>query len=95
MGEEYVTNVERTEGRPTIRIGKVAVTGQPCEEISPDESAVVIFGASGDLTKKKLMPALYFLFRNKLLPKGFFVLGLARTDFDDAAFRADMEGACS
>ena len=91
MGEEYVTNVERTEGRPTIRIGKVAVTGQPCEEISPDESAVVIFGASGDLTKKKLMPALYFLFRNKLLPKGFFVLGLARTDFDDAAFRADME----
>ncbi len=86
-------NVERSDGRPAIRIGKVAVTGQFCEEIAPDESVLVIFGASGDLTRKKLMPALFFLFRNGLLPKGFFVLGLARTDWDDAAFRAEMEKA--
>ncbi|HBG47082.1 MAG TPA: glucose-6-phosphate dehydrogenase [Deltaproteobacteria bacterium] len=77
----------------TIRIGKVAETGQPCEEISPDPCALVIFGASGDLTRKKLMPALFFLFKNKLLSKNFFILGLARTVMDDLSFRADMEKA--
>jgi len=48
---------------------------------------IVIFGASGDLTKRKLMPALYALYRQKLLPDNFAVLGTSRSPFTDAAFR--------
>ena len=44
----------------------------------PSPCALVIFGASGDLTKRKLMPALYNLAVSRLLPPGFSVLGVAR-----------------
>jgi glucose-6-phosphate 1-dehydrogenase len=49
--------------------------------------AVVIFGASGDLTKRKLLPALVNLARDHLLPKDFAVIGLARRPFSDQDFR--------
>ncbi len=49
---------------------------------------MVIFGASGDLAKRKLLPALYSLFHKGFLPKGFTVLGYARSDYDDESFRA-------
>ena len=52
---------------------------------------LVIFGASGDLTKRKLVPALYELFLQKMLPKEFAVLGVSRTDLDDEAFREKMK----
>ncbi|MDR1860256.1 MAG: glucose-6-phosphate dehydrogenase [Bacteroidales bacterium] len=48
---------------------------------------LVIFGASGDLTKRKLIPALFELFRRQLLPAPFAVLGVSRTALSDAAFR--------
>ncbi len=51
---------------------------------------LVIFGASGDLTKRKLIPALFELFRQKLLPKEFAVLGVSRTELSDDDFRAKM-----
>lgn len=41
-----------------------------------DKFAMIIFGASGDLTKRKLMPALYSLYRDKRLTGSFTVLGL-------------------
>jgi glucose-6-phosphate 1-dehydrogenase len=53
----------------------------------------VIFGASGDLTHKKLMPALYSLMLRRLLPPKFVIVGVARTDGDDDAFRNDMKQA--
>ncbi|HRH00362.1 MAG TPA: hypothetical protein PLR99_29160, partial [Polyangiaceae bacterium] len=43
-------------------------------------SVVVIFGASGDLTKRKLLPALYNLAVSRNLPSGFAVVGVARRD---------------
>src|ERR1700684_2215134 len=49
--------------------------------------AVVIFGASGDLTKRKLLPALVNLRRDELLPKDFAVIGNARRPMSDADFR--------
>jgi len=49
--------------------------------------AVVIFGASGDLTRRKLLPAFYHLFIEGMLPKGFAITGYARDDWDDATFR--------
>src|SRR5579871_4576262 len=51
-----------------------------------------IFGAGGDLSKRKLLPALYNLYLNKLLPEKFCIIGLAR-DCDIASFRDHMRGA--
>jgi glucose-6-phosphate 1-dehydrogenase len=48
---------------------------------------IVIFGASGELTKKKLMPSLFDLYRKNLLPRNFGILGIGRTDFTDESFR--------
>ncbi|HST18235.1 MAG TPA: glucose-6-phosphate dehydrogenase [Gaiellaceae bacterium] len=56
----------------------------------PDSCILVIFGASGDLTSKKLMPALYSLAYRGLLPEKFGVVGAARTDETDDAFRERM-----
>src|SRR3989442_12826081 len=53
----------------------------------PDPQVVVIFGASGDLTKRKLLPAFFHLFKEGLLPGGFAVVGYARTPMSDAEFR--------
>ncbi len=60
---------------------------------APDPCVLVIFGASGDLTHKKLMPALYALAVRDLLPQRFAIVGVARTEGDDDSFRQDMEGA--
>ncbi|MCC7359848.1 MAG: glucose-6-phosphate dehydrogenase [Anaerolineales bacterium] len=59
-------------------------------ERMPEPNAVVIFGASGDLTKRKLVPALYNLELEGLLPNGFAVVGFARRPIPDADFRAQM-----
>lgn len=56
----------------------------------PTQCVVVIFGASGDLTKRKLVPALFASFRQKLLPECFAVLGVSRTEFSDEEFRRRM-----
>jgi glucose-6-phosphate 1-dehydrogenase len=60
---------------------------------TPDPCALVIFGASGDLTHKKLMPALYALMLRRLLPPRFAIVGVARSEGDDDAFREDMKQA--
>ena len=61
---------------------------QSAERI-PEPTAVVIFGASGDLTKRKLLPALYHLEQSGLLPAEFSVVGVARRPLQDE-FRKDM-----
>lgn len=55
--------------------------------------AIVIFGASGDLTKRKLVPALYRLVQQRLLPAEFAIVGLARTEMTTEEFRAKMKEA--
>jgi len=52
--------------------------------------AMVIFGATGDLTKRKLIPALYNLITNGLLPEEFAVVGVGRTPLSDDEFRRRM-----
>src|SRR5438093_13051899 len=52
-----------------------------------DPQAVIIFGASGDLTRRKLLPAFYHLFVEGLLPEGFAIIGYARTAMADEQFR--------
>jgi glucose-6-phosphate 1-dehydrogenase len=56
----------------------------------PDPCIVVIFGASGDLTKRKLLPALYHLQQSGFLPEDFAVLGVARRALEDT-FGPDMQ----
>jgi len=65
------------------------------EDRTSDACAVVIFGASGDLTRRKLMPALYNLAWARQLPGGFAVVGVARRDKTDESFRAEMKEAVS
>jgi glucose-6-phosphate 1-dehydrogenase len=61
-----------------------------------DESCVmVIFGASGDLTKRKLVPALWSLFQGRVLPEPFAVIGVSRTEMSNEVFRANMRQAIS
>ncbi|MCB9059687.1 MAG: glucose-6-phosphate dehydrogenase [Calditrichae bacterium] len=58
-----------------------------------DNHIYVIFGASGDLTKRKLVPAIYSLFVQKLLPEKFILLGSSRTHFSSDEFRDKMKSA--
>ncbi len=70
----------------------------PLQETAPaasdkltKDSRIVIFGASGDLTKRKLVPALYRLFDQGLLPEDFSIVGVGRTSFSDAGFRRHLQ----
>lgn len=57
----------------------------------PDGQILVIFGASGDLTKRKLLPSLFELFTRDMLPENFVILGAARTVFSDEEFRKEQK----
>jgi glucose-6-phosphate 1-dehydrogenase len=59
----------------------------------PPPQALVIFGASGDLTRRKILPALYNLFYDDCLPEGFAVVGYARSGWDDDTFRKHARGS--
>lgn len=58
-----------------------------------DNNCIVIFGASGDLTHRKLIPALYNLYKIGRLSENFSVLGVARSDLNDETFRKKMREA--
>ena len=55
-------------------------------------TSIVIFGASGDLTRRKLLPALYNSYRKQRLPENARIVGFARREYDADAFRNLMEG---
>ncbi len=55
-------------------------------------TTVVIFGASGDLTRRKLIPAFYDLFVKQRLPEAFRIVGVSRSPMTDEAFRERMRG---
>ncbi|HEY1489885.1 MAG TPA: glucose-6-phosphate dehydrogenase [Verrucomicrobiae bacterium] len=58
-----------------------------------DACTIVIFGASGDLTARKLIPALYHLFKERLMPATFRVVGFARREKTDASWRQELRTA--
>ncbi|HTB54286.1 MAG TPA: glucose-6-phosphate dehydrogenase, partial [Trebonia sp.] len=63
----------------------------------PGPHVIVLFGATGDLAKRKLLPGLHHLFRAGLLPEHFRIVGSAPPDFavSDAEFRTQAEAACN
>jgi len=63
------------------------VSGARASEPEPAPATIVILGASGDLTRRKLVPALYNLHREGRLPAGTRVVGFARRSYDHEEFR--------
>jgi glucose-6-phosphate 1-dehydrogenase len=69
------------------------MTTDVCEqntEIHLEPCTIVIFGASGDLTRRKLIPALFALFKSGRMPIPFSIVGCARSELDDARFREQL-----
>ena len=65
---------------------------ESCPEIKPEQPcSIIIFGASGDLTSRKLIPALYQLHCNSYLPESFFILGCGRKNFTTEQFRSSIK----
>jgi glucose-6-phosphate 1-dehydrogenase len=76
------SGVEEVDVNPLFEGLRTARTPAPC--------ALVIFGATGDLTSRKLIPALYTLCSQGNLAGGFTVIGAARTEMSDEEFRRNM-----
>jgi len=76
-----------------VHLSHVENGGHPAAAAAEPPCVMVIFGASGDLTRRKLVPALYALEHDGLLPREFVIVGFGRSDMDDARFRAEMREA--
>ncbi|QPN65490.1 glucose-6-phosphate dehydrogenase [Synechococcus sp. CBW1006] len=76
----------------TVTLTNPLRVGLRQERVIPPQ-CLVIFGASGDLTHRKLIPALFELFRQRRLPSEFAVLGCARRPWSDEEFRSRMAEA--
>ena len=81
------------------RQGKRASRAKPAENVLrkglrlervPDPAILVLLGATGDLAHRKVLPALYQLWRTNLLPHEFLVLAVGRREYDDDTFRAEI-----
>ena len=77
---------------PAGNVGNPLLDGLRIEP-APAPATLVIFGASGDLTRRKLLPAIYHLSRGQRLPAQFDVIGVARTPMSDDAFRQQFQDA--
>ncbi len=74
-----------TEDLKTCRLGENRKAVDPC--------SIVIFGASGDLTARKLIPALYHLHQDQQMPADFRIVGFARREKTDASWRQELREA--
>src|SRR5205085_6351118 len=79
-----VTTRSRTGSSPRSAISSGAMP------YADDPFSLVIFGASGDLTYRKLVPALWSLYAARTLPEPFAIIGTARSEMSDEAFRGRM-----
>src|ERR1700743_324256 len=75
-------NSSTSSGATTTGISE---TLEPC--------SIIIFGASGDLTARKLIPALYHLCKDKQMPSAFRIIGFARREKTDESWRTELRAA--
>jgi len=84
------------------RQGRRASRAKPVENVLreglrlervPDPSIIVLFGATGDLAHRKVVPALYQLWRSNLLPHEFMLVAIGRRPYDNETFRAEIRTA--
>src|SRR5580658_6162538 len=80
-----MTNPEPSAEQMVCHIGAQRQLGEPC--------SIVIFGASGDLTARKLIPAFYHLCKEKAMPPAFRIIGFARREKTDESWRAELRQA--
>jgi glucose-6-phosphate 1-dehydrogenase len=78
---------KRDETPVTVRHDKKYKKTGECEIEMPSPFCLVIFGATGDLSRKKIFPSLYRLNRDGYFPEDFVILGTARSEMDDIGFR--------
>src|SRR5215831_10971361 len=90
--ESPIPNPQSTFHNPQSAIRNPLREGVRLERTA-DPCTVIIFGASGDLTKRKLVPALYRLTQERLLPAEFAIVGFARSPMSHDDFRAKMKDA--
>ncbi len=96
MNETDGSRVPQPDAVATTRTPDIREPGAACVlETRPDPCTVVILGASGDLTSRKIVPALYNLFEHRALPETFTVVGCARSALNDDTFREKMRDAVS
>jgi len=76
----------------TVRADNPLLVGERVRTI-PGPTAMVVFGGSGDLAHRKIVPALYNLELHRLLPQNFAMLGVSRSEYTDEEYRADMRKA--
>ena len=74
--------MQHSEESPACNISEVRKAVEPC--------TIVIFGASGDLTARKLIPAFYHLAKDKQMPPAFRIIGFARREKTDESWRAEL-----
>jgi glucose-6-phosphate 1-dehydrogenase len=74
----------------SISVEEPATGNISAERKPPGPCSIVIFGASGDLTARKLIPAFYHLCKDKQLPSAFRVIGFARRDKTDESWRNEL-----
>jgi glucose-6-phosphate 1-dehydrogenase len=80
-----MSEAESLKELPVPRLRDSRKVEEPC--------SIVIFGASGDLTYRKLIPALYHLFKDKQMPQSFRVVGFARREKTDDSWRQELRVA--
>ena len=80
-----MNTTEQLEELMTCRLDDGRKAVEPC--------SIIIFGASGDLTARKLIPALYHLHKEKQMPPAYRVIGFARREKTDASFREELRAA--
>ena len=78
-------NNDQLEGNQICNISENRKPIEPC--------TIVIFGASGDLTARKLIPALYHLAKENLLPAAYRIVGFARREKNDDSWRSELRAA--
>jgi glucose-6-phosphate 1-dehydrogenase len=80
-----MSETENPGGESALRSADSRKPTEPC--------SIVIFGASGDLTARKLIPALYHLFKDQQMPSSFRVIGFARREKTDDSWRQELRAA--
>ena len=82
---ERVNQSEQRQGLDASRLNDGRKAVEPC--------SIIIFGASGDLTSRKLIPALYHLFKEKQMASECRVIGFARREKTDESWRQELRAA--
>src|SRR6266850_6177292 len=80
-----VNQPSQLDDQVTCRLGDARKTLDSC--------SIIIFGASGDLTSRKLIPAFYHLYLEKQMPADFRIIGFARREKTDASWRQELRQA--